>query len=240
MKGILIGGVLLVLADITIAAPVLYTSEASYLADLASLGYATISEGFEDDAVWSASRSPSLVGSTTSQGLIWESNFTTSTTGTLGGSVIDGTYGFFSNPHGNDTDGPLFCEPDENDFDDSCWQYDGWIITSAESETLYGIGGWIDSTGSGAKVTFLLDGVNVNPDRDGEFIFDWTFVGVIDTDGFTSVEILELRGADYDQALIWGDAFNVGVSAVPVPAAVWLFGSGLIGLVGISRKKKSA
>ena len=28
-------------------------------------------------------------------------------------------------------------------------------------------------------------------------------------------------------------------SAVPVPAAVWLFGSGLIGLVGVARRKKS-
>ena len=30
------------------------------------------------------------------------------------------------------------------------------------------------------------------------------------------------------------------VSAVPVPAAVWLFGSGLIGLVGMARRKKAA
>ena len=30
------------------------------------------------------------------------------------------------------------------------------------------------------------------------------------------------------------------VSAVPVPAAVWLFASGLLGLVGVSRRKKSA
>ncbi len=29
-------------------------------------------------------------------------------------------------------------------------------------------------------------------------------------------------------------------SAVPVPAAVWLFGSGLLGLVGIARRKKKA
>ena len=29
------------------------------------------------------------------------------------------------------------------------------------------------------------------------------------------------------------------VSAVPVPAAVWLFGSGLIGLVGFARRKKA-
>lgn len=30
-----------------------------------------------------------------------------------------------------------------------------------------------------------------------------------------------------------------GVSAVPVPAAVWLFGSGLIGLIGFARRKKA-
>lgn len=29
-----------------------------------------------------------------------------------------------------------------------------------------------------------------------------------------------------------------GLSAVPIPAAVWLFGSGLIGLIGIARRKK--
>ncbi len=32
---------------------------------------------------------------------------------------------------------------------------------------------------------------------------------------------------------------GINVSAVPVPAAVWLFGSGLIGLVGIARHNKS-
>ena len=31
---------------------------------------------------------------------------------------------------------------------------------------------------------------------------------------------------------------NVSTTAVPVPAAVWLFGSGLVGLIGIARKKK--
>jgi hypothetical protein len=31
---------------------------------------------------------------------------------------------------------------------------------------------------------------------------------------------------------------NVNVSAVPLPAAIWLFGSGLIGLIGISGRKK--
>jgi hypothetical protein len=33
---------------------------------------------------------------------------------------------------------------------------------------------------------------------------------------------------------------DVSISAVPVPAAYWLFGSGLLGLVGISRRNKEA
>lgn len=35
-------------------------------------------------------------------------------------------------------------------------------------------------------------------------------------------------------------AFIGGGSPVPVPAAVWLFGSGLFGLVGVARRKKAA
>ena len=34
--------------------------------------------------------------------------------------------------------------------------------------------------------------------------------------------------------------FNAQVAAVPIPAALWLFGSGLIGLIGISRRTPSA
>ena len=43
---------------------------------------------------------------------------------------------------------------------------------------------------------------------------------------------------DSDQApnmLVFGSA----ISSVPVPAAVWLFGSGLIGLVGVAARKKN-
>ncbi len=36
------------------------------------------------------------------------------------------------------------------------------------------------------------------------------------------------------------NAMVAEVQAVPVPAAVWLFGSGLLGLVGIARRKKVA
>jgi len=40
----------------------------------------------------------------------------------------------------------------------------------------------------------------------------------------------------YESSGIFYDNVNFGV--VPVPAALWLFGSGLIGLVGIARRKK--
>jgi len=35
------------------------------------------------------------------------------------------------------------------------------------------------------------------------------------------------------------DKVQLTVSAVPVPAAVWLFGSALIGLVGFSKRRKA-
>ena len=42
----------------------------------------------------------------------------------------------------------------------------------------------------------------------------------------------------FDYASFNGTVSAIGtVSAVPVPAAIWLFGSGLLGLIGISRRK---
>ncbi len=38
----------------------------------------------------------------------------------------------------------------------------------------------------------------------------------------------------------YGWAVHSGdVSTVPVPAAVWLFGSGLLGLIGVARRKRA-
>ncbi|OGI54878.1 MAG: hypothetical protein A3E57_03205 [Candidatus Muproteobacteria bacterium RIFCSPHIGHO2_12_FULL_60_33] len=46
---------------------------------------------------------------------------------------------------------------------------------------------------------------------------------------------------DYDFIYAWAvHSGDVGASTVPVPAAAWLFGSGLVGLIGFARRKKRA
>ena len=48
------------------------------------------------------------------------------------------------------------------------------------------------------------------------------------------------QGINGKDISLYGWAVRAGdVSAVPVPAAVWLFGSGLIGLLGLARRKKA-
>jgi len=80
----------------------------------------------------------------------------------------------------------------------------------------------------------------------------WDLVNPVTTWG-TDVSLLCPLGICTDGARAYVDAdfLNNGgnvadlsntrafsVSAVPVPAAVWLFGSGLLGLVGVARRKK--
>lgn len=58
--------------------------------------------------------------------------------------------------------------------------------------------------------------------------FGWTTTG---TDAITQIDFIA------DVAYSGLDDFQYG-TVVPVPAAVWLFGSGLLGLVGLARLKK--
>lgn len=44
---------------------------------------------------------------------------------------------------------------------------------------------------------------------------------------------------DWDNDTVFIDNLHFG-TVIPIPAAVWLFGSGLLGLIGLSRRKKAA
>lgn len=68
---------------------------------------------------------------------------------------------------------------------------------------------------------------------------NWTFLGW----SYWTIEGAAKSGSGFDDVLGLGVAsfvsYDLGAIPVPVPAAVWLFGSALLGFVGISRRRKS-
>ena len=106
------------------------------------------------------------------------------------------------------------------------WNTDPYLemITGAwtvgNCATLGCIDGGADTFASGIA-NFSWDGVYGNA-----YQIDYT--ATVQTGGFAGTQyFLRLEGV-------------VNAAPVPVPAAVWLFGSGLLGLVGVARRKKSA
>ena len=97
---------------------------------------------------------------------------------------------------------------------------DGTTITlSGDNHFVLGMK-WVDSTFPGSVNGYFPDS-------------GWALESTPDTylitfDGF--------KGAEDP---ITGSTVAVDVQVVPVPAAVWLFGSGLIGLVGVARRKRA-
>lgn len=78
------------------------------------------------------------------------------------------------------------------------------------------------TTSGGHTQTFTLDGVAFNAET---FIFNNGFLGV--------------TNVSWVQQSFYHQFDNIVVNAtspVPVPAAVWLFGSGLVGLIGMKKK----
>lgn len=82
---------------------------------------------------------------------------------------------------------------------------------------------------------YNFNGLEANPDAqpiaNGATVGDFNFTTQILASPFVAIDINgNIVGS--------GEAVH-GVSAVPVPAAAWLFGSGLLGLVGFARRKKA-
>ena len=118
--------------------------------------------------------------------------------------------------------------------------------TGANSETICGyISGWTQSdfgasgVNSGTESFFYLSS-NDTPDKTEALIGlgNWrTSDGRLqDTDDWHDIAQADFTGSIGDGVsyLLYNDA-----AVVPVPSAVWLFGSGLIGLVGFAKRKKA-
>lgn len=71
---------------------------------------------------------------------------------------------------------------------------------------------------------------------------DFNFLANIGSFGYFDSQLGFFDGDDDNYGVIsgtWVD-FSMTPVVVPVPAAVWLFGTGLLGLVGIARRKNAA
>lgn len=83
------------------------------------------------------------------------------------------------------------------------------------------------SWAAGNEYTFTLD-LSALPEIDGSTV---NILALINENGFFDITVGDETMVDY---------FRLTYSAVPVPAAVWLFGSGLLGLIGTARRKRTA
>jgi hypothetical protein len=102
------------------------------------------------------------------------------------------------------------------------------VATQVNAYTIVPIGSAVvtcagpDPDGTGPALTdgslLVSDGIGADPMTSGAF---------------------GLHNANFDITWVHIDSFSTP-PAIPVPAAVWLFGSGLLGLVGIARRKKNA
>jgi PKD repeat protein len=92
----------------------------------------------------------------------------------------------------------------------------------------------------------MFDGTGSYDPEGGSLLYDWDFGDLTSAAGAITSHTYDSPGT-YTARLLVEDEFGnfdfdtiaITVSAVPVPAAVWLFGSGLLGVIGIARRKKS-
>lgn len=104
------------------------------------------------------------------------------------------------------------------------------------------------STGTGGTVSLAPFAPVINFINIEHWSFDLLSLNIIDQE----VDLLTLKGTgllhDTDGVFtstnaVWelttrtNNSYGITITAVPVPAAVWLFGSGLLGLVGYARRK---
>jgi bacillopeptidase F len=162
-------------------------------------GSDTVEEGFENGGTWGASRSPGAVPTVTSRGVSWTSNHADNGISTSNGAARSGAWGFYSNPHGDQS------VPNPTDFIE-----DGFVGTSADPLTA--VGGWFSGT-AGGKLGLVLDGNEGSVVELGPIDPVHRFYGVVVDVGVTSFEFRELEGTLEDQRFVFADDFTLALAA---------------------------
>ena len=127
------------------------------------------------------------------------------------------------------------------------------LAWTAHDGTTFGPGTYTFDTIQGGIITGVVVGAG---QVGGHILFDWGATKDIDvvnvwdvtgndyfsTDGIAGNPVNPdgIRGYGMIDGPFPGFNANFDFTAVPVPAAVWLFGSGLVGLVGVARRRRKA
>ncbi len=106
--------------------------------------------------------------------------------------------------------------------------------------------------GTDMPASEMADHITIFAEDDGQSV-PWELVGLGGSDGrfdghnfyfdfdiwpSPDWEQITFQGLRAGRNLLWIEIDTI--STVPLPAAVWLFGSGLLGLIGFSKRKKAA
>ncbi|MBD3160508.1 MAG: T9SS type A sorting domain-containing protein [Candidatus Eisenbacteria bacterium] len=194
-------------------------NENAFTLEVQGLGYTTLHEGFEDDAVWGHVRTPDSAPGVVSQGIEWRSNHPdpppSNPISTTSGPPHSGVWAVFDPEHGYATGTPTECDVD--DPPEHCLYQDGFSGTlESLNGRLHAVGGYLSGT-YGANVGISTDGAG--PIGGGKLTGGHQFFGVIDARpaGFSSFSFREMDGKVGQALYIFGDDFTI---AGELPSAV--------------------